>query len=84
MEYEEEVMDYMSCLTEYDEAKVMAMIREEALEEGLEKGRKQAQKEIRMELLMELVKDGGITLEKAAERVDMTVEQFKSYMENCK
>lgn len=59
------------CITEYNEAETMQMIREESREEGRE--------EERMELLTKMVKSGDMPLKKAAEYAKMTVEQFSSY-----
>ena len=79
------------CITEYNEAETLQMIREEeraeawaeALEEGRKEGRKEGQKEGRaqgeMNLLARLVRSGDMTVTKAAEYAGMTVEQFQSY-----
>lgn len=59
------------CITEYNEAETMQMIREESREEGRE--------EERMELLTKMVKSGDMSMKKAAEYAKMTVEQFGNY-----
>ena len=59
------------CITEYNEAETMRMIREESREEGREEGQ--------MELLAKMVKSGDMSLKKAAEYAKMTVEQFSVY-----
>jgi len=59
------------CITEYNEAETLQMIREEGREEGRE--------EERMELLSRMVRRGDMTVERAAEYAGMTTEQFSSY-----
>ncbi len=68
--------------------------REEGLEEGLEKGREEGivlgREEGRNEgigigkikTLKELVEDGTLTLKAAAEKADMSVEEFKIIIQN--
>lgn len=52
------------CITEYNEAETMQMIREEGREEGYE------------ELLRNLVKAGDLSLEKAAQYAGMARQQY--------
>ena len=64
-------------------------IREEALREGLNKGRREGLNKGRREglnkgrregflmTLFQLVNDGDLTLERAAEKANMTLEAFK-------
>ncbi len=59
------------CITEYNEAETMQMIREEGREEGREQGM--------MELLATQVRTGDISIEKAAQYAGMTQEQFLEY-----
>lgn len=59
------------CITEYNEAETLQMIREEGREEGRE--------EERMELLSRMVRRGDMTVERAAEYAGMTTEQFSNY-----
>ena len=63
------------CITEYNEAETMQMIREEGREEGREQGREQGM----MELLATQVRTGDISIEKAAQYAGMTQEQFLEY-----
>ena len=63
------------CITEYNEAETMQMIREEGREEGREQGREQGM----MELLATQVRTGDISIEKAAQYAGMTREQFLEY-----
>lgn len=55
------------CITEYNEAETLQMIREEGIEEGIEKGYD--------ELLRNLVKAGDLSPEKAAKYARMAREQ---------
>ena len=59
------------CITEYNEAETMQMIREEGREQGREQGM--------MELLATQVRTGDISIEKAAQYAGMTQEQFLEY-----
>ena len=63
------------CITEYNEAETLQMIREE----GREEGREEVREEERMELLSRMVRRGDMTVERAAEYAGMTTEQFSSY-----
>ena len=63
------------CITEYNEAETLQMIREE----GREEGRKEGREEERMELLSRMVRRGDMTVERAAEYAGMTTEQFSNY-----
>ena len=56
-------------LTEYDEAKTMQMFKKEAREEARE------------EVLIELVQAGDLAIEKAAQKLDITVEEFEKLLE---
>ena len=70
------------CITKYNEAETMKMIREEGREEGRQEGREEGRKQGRrqgiMEILGNLVKAGEMTAEKAAEYAGMPLEQFLS------
>ena len=52
-------------LTEYDEAKTMQMFKKEAREE----------------MLVELVQAGDLAIEKAAQKLDITVEEFEKLLQ---
>ena len=56
-------------LTEYDEAKTMQMFKKEAREEARE------------EVLIELVQAGDLAIEKAAQKLDITVEEFEKLLQ---
>ena len=56
------------CITEYNEARVRREMRKEAKAEGS------------LMTLIALVKDGDLSLEKAAKRSGMTMEEFKKKM----
>ena len=55
------------CITEYNEAETLRMIREEGREEGI------------MELLANQVRAGDMSAEKAAQYAGMSLEQFLCY-----
>lgn len=59
------------CITEYNEAETLRMIREEGREEGREQGV--------MELLAKQVRAGDMSAEKAAQYAGITLEQFLRY-----
>ena len=66
-----------SLLEEFDEKKYARTLREEGYEAGLERGIEQE----KFRLLVKLVKDGTLTIQKAAAEADMTVTQFeKKYL----
>ena len=73
------------CITEYNEEKAMAVLKEEFLEEGIQKGIQQGiRKGIekgKFETLSELVKNDDLPIEVAAKKMKMTVEEFKSIMD---
>ena len=50
-------------------------IAEEAMQKGIEQGRTHT--------LIELVNDGVLTIEKAAEKASMSVEEFRNAMKNA-
>ena len=50
-------------------------IAEEAMQKGLQQGR--------THILIELVNDGVLTIEKAAEKARMPVEEFRNAMKNA-
>ena len=58
--------------------------RAEGLEEGLEKGRKEGRAEGARDALLSLVRDGLITAEAAAERMDITEEEVQALLEEAK
>jgi predicted transposase YdaD len=64
-------------LTEYNEEETMQMFKEEGREEGILEGRQQG----RFQLIVDLVNDKILSLEEAATRADMTVEEFKKRIE---
>ena len=76
------------CLTEYDEARTYAELREEALEEGKEEGRVEGRAEGRAEgkaegreegtirTLSQLVSNGLLTTDQAAKTVGVTVSEY--------
>ncbi|MBO4506425.1 MAG: hypothetical protein J5728_08380 [Lachnospiraceae bacterium] len=65
-----EVIDV--CITEFDEKKYVDSIREEGRAEGLLIGK--------VKVLTDMVADGIITLDEAAGRADMTIEDFTEYL----
>lgn len=65
------------CLTEYNEEETMAMLREEYKEEGLEEGLKEGLKEGRALALIDLMKEGILSKEQVAERLNISLEQLK-------
>ena len=86
LKHKAEVKDMV--LTEYNEEEVYRMMRRDAREEGLEEGRAEGLAEgraeglaegrakARIELLSALVEEGVLTLEKAAEKVGLSPEEF--------
>ena len=58
----------------------MTVARKEGLEEGLEKGRKEGleegRKEGHMEMLKQMVENGVITVSQAADKINMTTDEF--------
>ena len=54
-------------------------VAEEAMQKGIEKGIEQG----RIHALIELVNDGVLTIEKAAEKAGMSVEEFRNVMKNA-
>ena len=69
------------CITEYNEEKAMAVLKEEFLEEGIQKGIEQGIEKGKFETLSELVKNDDLPIEVAAKKMKMTVEEFKSIMD---
>ena len=77
------------CLTEYNEEETMAMLREEYKEEGLREGREQGLKEGRQkgrqegrklgheEALIDLMKDGILSKEQVAGRLNISLKQLE-------
>jgi len=63
------------CITEYNEAETLKMIREEGREQGREEGI--------MELLKRQVMSGDMSAEKAAQYAGMTLEQFLGHRNPC-
>ena len=61
--------------------------RQEGIEQGLERGRQegieQGLQQGRIHALIELVNDGVLTIEKAAEKASMSVEEFGNAMKNA-
>ena len=48
----------------------------------INKGKQEGRKEGKIETLISLAKDGDITIEVAAHKADMSVEELKKLMEN--
>ena len=61
---------------------VKAEGREEGREEGISIGREEGISIGEMRMLMRLVQEGDLKPERAAEKANMTVEEFKKAMEN--
>ena len=61
------------CITEYDEAETMNGFKQEGIEEGRAIGREEGT----IKTLFGLVHDGLITEEKAAEKANVSVEEFR-------
>ena len=59
------------CITEYNEAETLQMIREEERAEGRAEGQ--------LNLLARMVRSGDMSIAKAAQYAGMTIEQFRSY-----
>ena len=78
-----------SLLEEFDEKKYARTLREEGREEGYEVGRtdgftegeqrglERGIEQEKFRLLVKLVKDGNLTVQKAAIEADMTVSEFE-------
>ena len=78
-----------SLLEEFDEKKYARTLREEGYEagrtdgftegeqRGIERGIAKGAAQERYRLLVKLVKDGNLTIQKAAAEADMTVTQFE-------
>ena len=74
-----------SLLEEFDEKKYARTLREEGYEagrtDGFTEGEQCGIEQERYRLLVKLVKDGNLTIQKAAAEADMTVTQFeKKYL----
>lgn len=75
------------CLTEYDEARTMELLREEYREEGLAEGRAEGRKEGRAEgkdealtvSIRNLMNKLKMTAEKAMEILDIPPEEHEKY-----
>ncbi len=59
------------CITEYNEAETLQLIREEERAEGRAEGQ--------LNLLARMVRSGDMSIAKAAQYAGMTIEQFRSY-----
>ena len=57
--------------------------RQEGIEQGIEQGLEQGLQQGRIHALIELVNDRVLTIEKAAEKADMSVEEFRNEMKNA-
>lgn len=66
------------CITEYNEAETLRMIREEGREQGREEGREEGREQGVMELLAKQVRAGDMSAEKAAQYAGISLEQFLS------
>lgn len=68
------------CITEYDEARTMSLFKEEGRQEGREEGVEEGT----IKTLAGLVDDGLLSEGKAAEKANMTVEEFReNVMKYC-
>ena len=56
--------------------------RQEGIQKGIEQGIEQGLQQGRIYALIELVNDGVLTIEKAAEKASMSVEEFRNAMKN--
>ena len=72
------------CLFEYDEKKAMAAERQEGREEGRQEGRQEGREEGREEekentvkMMLNMVKDNILSIEEAAKRLDIDVQDLK-------
>ena len=76
------------CLTEYDEAKTLSIIAEEAkaegikegMEKGIEKGMEKGKKQGILEMLVELVKEKTLQIPEAAKKANMSVSEFEKLL----
>ena len=60
------------------------MLREEGIKEGLERGLEQGLEKGEFKNMLELVRDGVLTMEKAATRKHMSVEEFQTKIRELK
>ena len=67
-------------ILELESEKLLRIGKEEGHKEGLREGRKEGRKEGAFEMLASLVKEGILTLEEAAKRVEMSPVEFKRQM----
>ncbi len=58
-------------------------VAEEAMQKGIEKGIQKGIEQGRIHAFIELVNDGVLTIEKAAEKARMPVEEFRNAMKNA-
>ena len=58
-------------------------VAEEAMQKGLKQGRQEGIEQGRTYALIELVNDGVLTIEKAAGKAGMSVEEFRNVMKNA-
>ena len=65
------------CITEYDEERTLAYLKEEFKAEGIQEGIGIGKAEGFLEALAGLVKDGLLSLTAAAERAGMSVPEFE-------
>ena len=68
------------CITEYDEEKTLAYIREESKAEGIAEGKAEGKTEGTIEVLISLVKDGILTVADAAKRANIAPSAFEKAM----
>ena len=66
-----------SLLEEFDEKKYARTLREEGREAGYEAGLERGIEQEKFRLLVKLVKDGTLTIQKAAVEAEMTVSEFE-------
>lgn len=71
-------------LTEFDEEKFEAMIREEEREEGRREGLQEGIKEGQLRTLISLVSDEIISMEEAERRLEMTAQEFQEAIQSLK
>ena len=78
LKHKAEVIDM--CLTEYNEAETMEAFRRAGIEAGKKAGIEAGKQIGKQDTLIELVKDGLLSLERAAEKMNVSVEEFEKIM----
>ncbi len=67
------------CITEYNEAETMELFKEEGRAEGREEGEAKGEIKGAIKQLVGFIKDGFISEKQAAERADMSLDEFRKY-----